>query len=250
MKPDKIVWIVIWICLIRSTYQFIEPCKWSYHSEAVSTKYCTSISVQNNTTIAVYFLLPQWQHFASMILLYLTKVFLITCPSSFNRSIPLFSTAPSSPPLSFTVRADTSRSLFFSWEPPLPEHQNGIIRHYVITITSIDGSFSVSTPTTATNYTVLAPIRPFITYTCDIAAETVAVGPVSEDISILTPQDGNEHTINSHVTINSHIPINSHITINSHIPINSHITIKSHITINSSIIYIWERAMEEECRVK
>lgn len=118
--------------------------------------------------------------------------------SSFSRSIPPFPTAPSSPPLNFIVRADTSRSLFFSWDPPLPEHQNGIIRHYVINITSIDGSFNVSTPTTQTNYTVLAPIRPFITYICNIAAETVAVGPVSEDISILTPQDGNENTINRH----------------------------------------------------
>lgn len=64
----------------------------------------------------------------------------------------------------------------------------------MIVITSIDGSFNVSTPTAATTYRVLAPIRPFVTYVCNISAETVAVGPASGNEQVQTPQDGNEIT--------------------------------------------------------
>ena len=40
--------------------------------------------------------------------------------------LPTLVAAPSGPPLNFSVEATTPRTLYFSWEPPLLEQQNGV----------------------------------------------------------------------------------------------------------------------------
>ena len=97
--------------------------------------------------------------------------------------------APSGPPTNFQVRADTSRSLVLSWDPPLPHHQNGIVRMYIVMI-ELNNSTQITNilPTTNT-IRVTALIRPFRTYICSVVAETVAVGPATENIAVQTPED-------------------------------------------------------------
>ena len=96
--------------------------------------------------------------------------------------------APSGPPTNFQVRADTSRSLVLSWDPPLPHHQNGIVRMYTVTV-ALNNVQLTNISTTANTIRVTALIRPFRTYMCSVVAETVAVGPATENIAVQTPED-------------------------------------------------------------
>ena len=101
-------------------------------------------------------------------------------------------TVPSGPPLMFSVVATTARSLHFSWEPPRPEEQNGVIVGYVVNVTS-DHSMEVLqlyTDLQATS-TSAAGLKPYTVYVCAVAAITMpGVGPYSDEDTILMPEDG------------------------------------------------------------
>lgn len=56
--------------------------------------------------------------------------------SIYGKITVYYLTVPSGPPLKFSVVATTPRSLYFSWEPPRPEEQNGVIVGYVVNVTS------------------------------------------------------------------------------------------------------------------
>ena len=86
------------------------------------------------------------------------------------------------------MRADTSRTLVLSWDPPLPHHQNGIVRMYTVTIANNTVQLA-NISTTANTIRVIALIRPFRTYMCSVVAETVAVGPATDYIAVQTPED-------------------------------------------------------------
>ena len=100
-----------------------------------------------------------------------------------------FITAPSGPPTNFQVTADTTRSLVLTWEPPFPQHQNGILRHYIVTI-ALNNTTQVNNFSTTTNtLRVTAPIKPFRTYLCSVVAATIALGPATEDVAVQTSED-------------------------------------------------------------
>ena len=98
-------------------------------------------------------------------------------------------TVPSGPPRDLQVFATGSSMIVLSWEPPLLEQQNGIIRQYHITLVS--GQTTVTTAM-STNVTI-SGLRPFTTYQCSVAALTISAGPVSGTISVTTPEDGMLH---------------------------------------------------------
>ncbi len=66
---------------------------------------------------------------------------------------------------------------------------NGILRHYLVTLTSI-------LPTETQNisssqvYITITGLRPNTQYTCIVSAETVGSGPPTPAQQILTPEDG------------------------------------------------------------
>ena len=117
--------------------------------------------------------------------LHLTLIHIITYKVCIFHS----AAAPSGPATNFQVRADTSRSLVLSWDPPLPHHQNGIVRMYTVMI-ELNNSTQITNilPTTNT-IRVTALIRPFRTYICSVVAVTVASGPATENIAVQTPED-------------------------------------------------------------
>ena len=96
--------------------------------------------------------------------------------------------APSGSPVNFQARALDSRSIQLSWDPLPSALQNGIIRQYRLTILDVAGEARVIN-TTETSVNVAA-LNPFTMYTCTVAAETIAVGPYTLPVQIVTPQDG------------------------------------------------------------
>lgn len=97
--------------------------------------------------------------------------------------------APTGPPQNFTITINGSRSLILDWDTPLPQDVNGIVTDYTVTVTSSVGNSSFQIGSNVTTYTLTA-LRPYITYTCVVAAHTsIGQGPFSTIISVATPED-------------------------------------------------------------
>ena len=86
-------------------------------------------------------------------------------------------------------QADTSTSLFLSWEPPHFEEQNGIIREYIVTVSEVESGETWSFNATNTMITI-SSLHPAYTYMCTVAAVTVGSGPTSEPVSVTTLDEG------------------------------------------------------------
>ena len=77
-----------------------------------------------------------------------------------------------------------------TWQPPPPEHQNGIITAYVVNVSLEDNDTIVQHYTTSSPSLTLVGLHPFSTYMVVVAAETgVGRGPFSSGLRIYTPED-------------------------------------------------------------
>ena len=84
-------------------------------------------------------------------------------------------------------------SILLSWNPPPPEDQNGIIRHYEVVLVAL-ATGETHIHTSATHFVTVSSLQPFTNYICTVAAETVAIGPYTEGMTVQTLQTGN-HTL-------------------------------------------------------
>ena len=87
------------------------------------------------------------------------------------------------------VSAVYSRQVELVWALPPMAQQNGIIRRYIVNVTSVDGGEELITYSQTTR-TLVQNLDPFTTYTCSVSAETVAPGPFSPPIVFQTAEDG------------------------------------------------------------
>ena len=100
-----------------------------------------------------------------------------------------FQLAPGTIPTNVAVTNSSSDSFILSWDPPPVEDTYSFVRSYMVAVTEIETGrhFTVSTNTTQT---MLNELHPFYTYTCAIAARTVALGPYSNEISVQLAEGG------------------------------------------------------------
>ena len=102
------------------------------------------------------------------------------------RYINIVCLAPSMPPQSLTVRVTSSISLTATWDAPLSESHNGIIRAYVVVVHSgIDQTF-----TTINRAFNMSGLKPYTTYSVKVAAVTVETGPFTVLHNVTTLEDG------------------------------------------------------------
>ena len=99
--------------------------------------------------------------------------------------------APASPPQDLVAAPINSRSVYLSWSPPPREHHNGMIRQFWINVTEVDTGRRYQMTSFGTSLTI-SSLHPFYTYTFSVAAYTVGLGPFSEPVNQLMPQDGKE----------------------------------------------------------
>ena len=98
-------------------------------------------------------------------------------------SVP--SSVPSGPPQDFTISV-TSRSIAFSWSPPLLSQHNGVITSYNLTCTV--GGVTVSNRLSVTSLNI--PVEPFTNYSCTVRAATViGDGPAISAINGVTDEE-------------------------------------------------------------
>lgn len=119
--------------------------------------------------------------------------FVLTCVT-INYLLSPHSAAPTAEPQDASGYAVDSESIFLQWNPPPFEHQNGIIRNYIINVTELDTGVQFQYITANTQYTLYS-LHPYYTYQFVISAVTVAPGPPTLPFSIQTNQDGNFATI-------------------------------------------------------
>lgn len=101
-------------------------------------------------------------------------------------------TAPSSPPINIEVSDEelTSTSFVLYWSAPPPEDHNGLIRHYIIRCTELETGVMFQWLAVNATERRVDSLHPFYSYTCTIAAVTVAEGPYSSSVTVATEQDG------------------------------------------------------------
>ena len=95
---------------------------------------------------------------------------------------PLSTAAPSGPPtnIQLTQTSIPTPSVTLTWDPPIPEHQNGIITSYVVTVQNV-GTGIVSHSSTSLERFVLSTLTPGSVYRVMVAAQTnVGSGPSSD----------------------------------------------------------------------
>ena len=82
-----------------------------------------------------------------------------------------------------------TRAFHLMWSPPPLEDQNGLIFIYLINISVLESGdhFQLVSNTTSL---VIEDLHPYYTYSCIVAAFTVAMGPFTEVYTIQLPQDG------------------------------------------------------------
>ena len=101
----------------------------------------------------------------------------------------MYSAAPTAPPENLIATALGSRTLHITWQPPVEEERNGIIRRYVINITELNSGTDFQLENATTEITV-QNLHPFYRYSYSVAAETVALGPFTPGSIIEMPEDG------------------------------------------------------------
>lgn len=94
-------------------------------------------------------------------------------------------------PTNLTVTPLNSTSLVISWFPPPVSQQNGIIRHYTINLQH--NSTGLTNVYTLTNDTqmFITNLTPFHSYSIEIAAFTIGIGPYTSAVSVQLPESGN-----------------------------------------------------------
>lgn len=102
----------------------------------------------------------------------------------------ILSIAPAGPPTSVTARSTSARSISISWGPPSRDQQNGILRHYLVTLVSDAGVQVTRNVSSIQQLISISGLRPYTVYDCTVRAETVALGPASAAVRVNTPQDG------------------------------------------------------------
>jgi len=84
-----------------------------------------------------------------------------------------------------------SSSVFVTWQPPPPEHQNGIVTAYIVRVSLVGNDTTPQYYNSSSLSQTLVGLLPFSTYMVAVAAETeVGRGPFSSSFTIHTPEDG------------------------------------------------------------
>ena len=96
---------------------------------------------------------------------------------------------PTAPPVVDSYYAVDSSTIFLSWSAPPIDQQNGIIRHYVISLLERETGSILSYTSSNTTITI-SRLHPDYRYQIEISAVTVGMGPSSLPVTLLLPEDG------------------------------------------------------------
>ena len=97
--------------------------------------------------------------------------------------------APSEAPANLSGYAVNSTTIALMWDAIALENQNGLLHYYLVSVLELDTG-EIDTYTAGATQLNIPGLHPYYTYTCKVAAVTIRIGPFSQSVSIITPQDG------------------------------------------------------------
>ena len=101
---------------------------------------------------------------------------------------------PSSHPLNTTGMPLNSTHILLQWHPPPRSEHGGVIREYRINVTEHNTGRMFQFTSEVTEITI-GPLHPYYIYVCTIAAFTVDEGPYSDNVVVITHEDGKLHLL-------------------------------------------------------
>ena len=104
---------------------------------------------------------------------------------------PLY-VAPSTPPQGFTGSNQSSTAIVLSWMLPPAIDINGIIQYYTVELDEVWTGHTFTFHPISPNISVRA-LHPYYIYQCRVAAYTVALGPFTSNLQIVTGEDGKQN---------------------------------------------------------
>lgn len=97
--------------------------------------------------------------------------------------------APDSAPLHASGIPLDSTSIHITWDPPLSDDHNGVIREYRVNVTQIATEYFTQLVTNQTQI-IIEDLKPYHIYHCHVSAITVDEGPYTTAITVLTEEAG------------------------------------------------------------
>ena len=97
--------------------------------------------------------------------------------------------APEGAPTNVVSSDITSNSVTLTWSPPPNQLHNGVIRHYIISVVELDTGTNFTYQAQSHTTFSIGDLHPFYTYTFNVFAVTVGVGPGSLDHRVTTLED-------------------------------------------------------------
>ena len=90
-----------------------------------------------------------------------------------------------------SLQTAEERQLHLRWDPPEPQHQNGVIINYTICIEREDSVEDCRLYYTSSTNMIVTGLHPYTDYRYKVAASTsVGRGPYTREFPIQTLQDG------------------------------------------------------------
>ena len=103
---------------------------------------------------------------------------------------------PTAAPQSLVGSVESATLILLSWQPPPPYQRNGLISHYLIQVYEVESGRFWSLPVFNNRTSAfMGSLHPYYHYKCSVAAFTIALGPYSSNITLLTDQQGKRLTM-------------------------------------------------------
>lgn len=127
--------------------------------------------------------------------------------------------APSAAPVFTATTLLTSTSLQLNWNPIDVEDRNGIVTHYILSVTELETDDHQSFDSTTTHFLV-EDLHPGYMYKCRVAASTtVGKGPQSDAYQVTTLEEGKFALYITHALFFVEVPIFELIIFGRYLPI-------------------------------
>ena len=103
----------------------------------------------------------------------------------------LISSVPTGAPENVAATTLSSTSVLLTWNPPLPDLQNGIITTYFVNVTELETGMASQLTVADATQLLINTLHPYYVYNFYISAATViGLGPYSPVFPIQTLEDG------------------------------------------------------------
>lgn len=83
----------------------------------------------------------------------------------------------------------SERTLLLSWNELPEDEANGVVKYYVVKV-FVSESTKHFQYTLQDTYLIVSNTHPYYTYSVRVAAYTIGTGPYTDEVTVVTPQEG------------------------------------------------------------